>query len=442
MDINSIITRVAHEEQEPTFRQALAEFLESVLPHLIESGATAADIARLERLLIPERSISFKVVWENDAGEICVNRGYRVQFSSVLGPYKGGLRLDPSVNEDILKFLGFEQTFKNALTGLPLGGGKGGSDFDPKGKSDREIQRFCVAFMSELARHIGATTDVPAGDIGVGAREIGYLYGAYKRIVNRTDGTLTGKGVSYSGSHVRTEATGYGAIYFIQHVLATKDEQLPGKSVAISGSGNVATYAAHKAIANGAVVLTLSDRGGYLHAPEGLSAADIKNVIAHKAAGKALSDFTCASGTTYHTGTFWQTIAADIYIPAATQNEVAADDATAMAAQKPLLVAEAANMPLTLEAAAIIREAGIILAPSKAVNAGGVAVSGLEMAQNAGHRQWAAAEVDAALRDIMKHIHETCITYGANSDGEVDYIKGANIGGFTRVFKAMKELGW
>ncbi len=442
MDINSILTRATRDRQEPTFRQALQEFLEHVLPHLEATGGSVADLARLERLLIPERTVSFKVVWENDAGEVLVNRGCRVQFNSALGPYKGGLRFDASVNEDILKFLGFEQIFKNALTGLPLGGGKGGSDFDPKGKSDREIQRFCVAFMSELARHIGPTTDVPAGDIGVGSREIGYLYGAYKRIVNRSDGTLTGKGVAYNGSYVRTEATGYGAIYFIQHVLAVKGEQLVGKRVAVSGSGNVATYAAQKAVTEGAVVLTLSDRGGYLYAPEGLTDADIKNIIAHKAAGKALAEFVCAPGTTYHEGTFWQTLAADIYIPAATQNEVSATDAAAMATHKPLLVAEAANMPLTLEAAAVIREAGIVLAPSKAVNAGGVAVSGLEMAQNAGHRQWTAIEVDSALREIMQHIHETCVTYGTNAGGDIDYIKGANIGGFTRVFRAMKELGW
>lgn len=437
-----MLERVSNAEQEPTFRQALSEFLENVVPYLEGIGASPEDLARLERLLIPERSISFKVVWENDAGELCVNRGYRIQFNSALGPYKGGLRFDASVNEDILKFLGFEQTFKNALTGLPLGGGKGGSDFNPKGKSDREIQRFCVALMSELSRHIGPNTDVPAGDIGVGGREIGYLYGAYKRIANRTDGTLTGKGVSYNGSYVRTEATGYGAIYFIQHVLATVGEELAGKRVAISGSGNVATYAAAKAITEGAVVLTLSDRGGYLHAPVGLSESDIKNVIAHKVAGKALAEFACAPGTTYHAGTFWQSVAADIYIPAATQNEVDQADAAVMATHKPLLVAEAANMPLTLEAAACIREARIILAPSKAVNAGGVAVSGLEMAQNAGHRQWAAAEVDTALRGIMHHIHETCVCYGSDETGSVDYIKGANIGGFTRVFKAMKELGW
>lgn len=427
---------------ESVFKQTAAEFLESVLPYLTEIGASVEDYARLERLLFPERIVIFKVVWENDAGELMHNQGYRVQFNSVLGPYKGGLRFDASVNEDILKFLGFEQIFKNALTGLPLGGGKGGSDFDPRGKSDAEIRRFCNAFMTELVRHIGPQTDVPAGDMGVGTREIGYLYGAYKRLTNRTDGALTGKGVSYNGSHGRIEATGFGALYFIKHVLAKRGEELTGKRVAVSGSGNVALHVALKAVEEGAIVLTVSDRAGYLLAEEGLSLEIIHNIVGHKAAGKPLSEFICPEGIAYRVGTFWETVAADIYVPSATQNEVDDGAALSIAQHGALLVAEAANMPLTLEAVKKLSEAGVMVAPSKAVNAGGVAVSALEMTQNAGHDPWTIEEVDAELQLIMKRIHETCVHYGEREDGTVDYIKGANIGGFVRVFKAMRELGW
>lgn len=442
MTNNEILDRICIELSEPTYKQAVTEFLDSVLPYLEHVDASAEDWARLERLLIPERIVIFKVIWENDAGEKVHNRGYRVQFNAALGPYKGGLRFDGSVNEDILKFLGFEQIFKNSLTGLPLGGGKGGSDFEPKGKSDREVQRFCTAFMSELVRHIGPQTDVPAGDMGVGAREIGYLYGAYKRLTNRTDGALTGKGVSYNGSQGRIEATGFGTIYFIQEVLKHRNDTIAGKRVAISGSGNVALHAALRAAQEGATIVTLSDRGGYIVAEAGLSIETIEGIKAAKANELALSEMELPEGVAYHEGTCWETVPADIYIPSATQNEIDESAAHAIVGHGALMIAEASNMPLTLEALKVVTQAGIILAPSKAVNAGGVAVSGLEMTQNAGHDPWTMEEVDTELRSIMQHIHETCVMHGTGEDGSIDYVKGANIGGFVRVFQAMKELGW
>jgi len=440
--MHSDITRLTRTFQDqPLFRDAVTEFLESVLPYLETQGADAETLARLERLLEPERTISFKVVWEDDKGILHHNRGFRVQFNSVLGPYKGGLRFDPSVNEDVLKFLGFEQIFKNALTGLPLGGGKGGSDFDPKGKSDAEIRRFCVAFMSELARHIGPNTDVPAGDIGVGGREIGYMYGAYKRLQNLTNGTLSGKGVGYGGSYVRTEATGYGAVYFIQAMLIHANKEIRGMRAVISGSGNVATHVALKLLEDGAIPLTLSDREGYIHAHEGLSKEVILLVQEIKERQGTLSSLTLPLGCTYHAGTPWSAVAADMYIPSATQNEIALHDAEAIIAHGATLVAEAANMPTTLEGVNAFQKAGVLFGPAKAVNAGGVAVSGLEMAQNAGHIEWSAADVDLKLRTIMAKIHATCVEYGAGETG-VNYVKGANIGGFVRVFKAMTQLGW
>jgi glutamate dehydrogenase (NADP+) len=438
---HDLSTPTKYGKEQPLFTAAVTEFLESVLPYLGEHINDPAIRGRLERLLEPERFIAFKVVWEDDKGVLQHNRGYRVQFNSVLGPYKGGLRFDPSVSEDVLKFLGFEQIFKNALTGLPLGGGKGGSDFDPKGKSDAEIRRFCVAFMGELARHIGPNTDVPAGDIGVGGREIGYLYGAYKRLANRTDGTLTGKGVGYGGSYVRTEATGYGAVYFIHEMLEHAGKTLKDMRAIISGSGNVATHVALKLIDEGAVPLTLSDRAGYIHAPQGLSKETIRNVQALKEDQGTLAEFPLPDGVTYHEGTPWRTTAAQLYIPSATQHEIDVRDAEAMIANGAQLVAEAANMPTTLAAVALFQKAGVLFGPAKAVNAGGVAVSGLEMSQNASHAQWTVEEVDARLRHIMHHIHETCVRYGAVDRG-VNYVKGANIGGFVRVFDAMKRLGW
>lgn len=428
-------------EKHPLFKAAVTEFLGSVLPYLAAAGTGTEAYARLERLLEPERVISFKVVWEDDKGNLQHNRGYRVQFNAALGPYKGGLRFDPSVNVDVLKFLGFEQIFKNALTGLPLGGGKGGSNFDPKGKSDAEIRRFCVSFMQELARHIGPDTDVPAGDIGVGAREIGYLYGAYKKLQNRTDGALTGKGTGYGGSFIRTEATGYGIVYFTESVLEHAGKELTGTRAVISGSGNVATHVALKLLDEGAVPLTLSDREGYVYAEGGLSRELIEEIQKLKERHGALHELALPSGVAYHQGTPWATIAADVYFPSATQHEINGTDAEAIIAHTPLAVIEGANMPTTLEATERFQKAGIIFVPGKAANAGGVAVSGLEMAQNAGHVQWPAEEVDARLRDIMKRIHQTCVRYGAE-DGSIDYVRGANIGGFVRVFEAMKSLGW
>lgn len=443
MDIETTIGRLKEKySHQPHFIQAVDELLESVIPYLAEQGATEDDWRRLERMLEPERTISFKVVWENDKGNFLVNTGYRVQFNSALGPYKGGLRFDPSVSEDVLKFLAFEQIFKNSLTGLPLGGGKGGSDFNPKGKSDSEIRRFSIAFMTELSKHIGSNTDIPAGDIGVGGREIGYMYGAYKRISNRTDGVLTGKGVSYNGSLVRTEATGFGVVYFVQQALSHIGKELKDHTVAISGSGNVALHTAEKCIMEGARVLTLSDRGGYLYCEQGFGAETVTLIRQHKATGGALSELEIPAEAEYRPGSLWQAVAADMYIPCATQNELSEKDARAIADRGALMVAEGANMPLTAEAIEVVQKAGIIFLPAKAVNAGGVAVSGLEMSQNAGHRPWSWSEVEGALMEIMKHIHETCVEYGTQPDGSVDYVKGANIGGFIRVFKSMKELGW
>lgn len=433
-----IINNYAHR---PLFQAVLTEFFASVIPYLEAHGATEEDYARLERLTIPERSIEFKVVWEDDRGNLQHNIGYRVQFNSALGPYKGGLRFDPSVTEDVLTFLGFEQIFKNALTGLPLGGGKGGSDFDPKGKSDKEIWRFCVAFMTELSRHIGAETDVPAGDMGVGGREIGYLYGTYKKLMNRTDGTLTGKGTGYGGSFIRTEATGYGAVYFVKEMLAHEGKDIKGMRGVISGSGNVATHVAEKMIHEGVVPLTLSDREGYIYSATGLTQEIIDTVKTLKKGQGSLKDIKRENGLEYHEGKPWRTVKAEIFVPSATQHEIDTEDAEAMVGNGAVLVAEAANMPSTLEAVEVFRKNRILFGPAKAVNAGGVAVSGLEMSQNAQHLQWTSEEVDAKLREVMKHIHRTCVKYGTQ-EKNVDYVQGANIGGFVRVFDAMKQLYW
>ncbi len=427
-------------DHQPLFRDAVVELLESVLPFLESQNATEEEYARLFRLLTPERFISFKVIWEDDNGRLQMNLGYRVQFNSALGPYKGGLRFDPSVTEDVLKFLGFEQIFKNALTGLPLGAGKGGSDFDPKGKSDKEIWRFCSAFMTELSRHIGAETDVPAGDIGVGGREIGYLYGMYKRLQNKTDGTLTGKGVGYGGSHIRTEATGYGAVYFVSAMLKEHQKELRGMRVVLSGSGNVATHVAEKLFHEGALPITLSDREGYVYGENGLPAELIEGIKILKEHHGSLRELSLPQGVTYHTGSVWG-VRADIYMPCATQHEIDESDARLIVGNGALLVAEGANMPTTLSATKLFKEAGVLFGPAKAVNAGGVAVSGLEMSQNAGRIQWSREEVDGRLRDIMSRIHTVCVQYG-QQDGRIDYVKGANMGGFVRVFEAMKSLGW
>ncbi len=442
MDVTSLLERLNAEFPHGELtHDAFREFLQSVVPYLSSKQAGQEDFERLIRLSIPERMITFRVTWEDDKGVMRTNLGYRVQYSSVLGPYKGGLRFDPSVTPDVLTFLGFEQTFKNALTGLPLGGGKGGSDFDPKGKSDAEVRRFCVAFIQALAPYIGAETDVPAGDIGVGGREIGYMYGAYKKLVNRTDGTLTGKGVGYGGSYIRTEATGYGAVYFIEAMLAHASKSIVGARALISGSGNVATHVAEKLIQVGALPLTLSDRGGYILAESGLTREVVDAVKELKDRDGKLKDLVLPSGVTYHEGKVWGAHDAELITPSATQHELGKEDAEALVKRGAVLVAEAANMPCTLEAVDFFTEKGILFGPAKAVNAGGVAVSGLEMRQNASHAQWPGETVDSELHAIMRHIHEVCVQYGTEGD-TVDYVKGANIGGFVRVFDAMQKLGY
>ncbi len=424
---------------QPTFLQAVDEVLVSLSPYLESVGATEADYARLGRLLSPERVVSFKVLWSDDAGTLQHNIGYRIQFSSALGPYKGGLRFDASVTEDVLKFLGFEQIFKNALTGLPLGGGKGGSDFNPKGKSDNEIRSFCRAFMTELYRHIGIDVDVPAGDMGVGGREIGYMYGMYKQIVGTSEGVLTGKDPLIGGSLGRTEATGHGAVYFAEAMLRVGGKHLAGMTAVVSGAGNVAEHTARMLIEKGAIVMTLSDRGGYIYKPMGLTHADIDATMVHKAMGDDLATLAL-EGITYHAGSPWKAVVAEAYFPCATQNEIGAEDAQVIAVHAKLVV-EGANMPLTNEAIAVLHDAHIPHAPGKASNAGGVAVSGLEMAQNAGHYPWSRERVEDELIAIMNRIHDLCKSEGQTEWG-IDYVKGANIAGAKRVLGAMAKLGW
>ena len=433
--LERINTTYAHQ---PTFLQAVEELLASIQPYLDSISATESDYRLIERLLIPERIISFRVDWVDDAGVMNSNTAYRVQYNSALGPYKGGLRFDPSVNEDILKFLGFEQIFKNALTGLRLGAGKGGSDFNPKGKSDNEIRSFCRAFMLKLYQHIGIERDVPAGDIGVGGREIGYLYGMYKEITNDNEGVLTGKDPLLGGSLGRTEATGYGAVYFAEAMATHHSLLMAGMSAVVSGSGNVAEYAARKLIEKDVRVLTLSDRSGYLYKDSGFTSEEIDEIVTVKKSGQGLEAVSIAEAT-YHEGKPW-TVAADLYFPCATQNELNETDARAIAAHAKLVV-EGANMPLTKGAVKVLREAMIPFAPGKAANAGGVAVSGLEMAQHAGHYAWTRDAVDAELCKIMNSIHDQVVEAG-QSEGGVNYVNGANIAGFKRVYEAMKKLGW
>ncbi|MFM2339932.1 MAG: hypothetical protein RLZZ360_568 [Candidatus Parcubacteria bacterium] len=436
---NDIVAELsARYPHQPTFLQAVAEVVTTLEPYFKSVGATSDDYARLLRLAIPERIITFKVLWTNDRGAIEHNIGYRVQFNSALGPYKGGLRFDPSVNEDILKFLGFEQIFKNALTGLPLGGGKGGSDFNPKGRSESEIRSFCRAFMIELHHHIGIELDVPAGDMGVGGREIGYMMGMYKELTHRSEGAMTGKDLLIGGSYGRTAATGHGVVYFARAMLRETEKTLVGLRSVVSGSGNVAEHTARKLVEEGALVLTLSDRTGYLYKEAGLTVSDIDAIMAHKATDANLDSITIA-GATFTLGTPWQSVAADGYFPCATQNEVSVEDAKVMAGHAKLVV-EGANMPLSNEAVAVLHDAHIAHAPGKASNAGGVAVSGLEMAQNASHYPWTAADVEEKLVAIMERIHELCRESGREEWG-IDYVKGANIAGAKRVLAAMKVLG-
>ncbi|MEM0999505.1 MAG: NADP-specific glutamate dehydrogenase, partial [Bacteroidota bacterium] len=414
---------------EPEFFQAVEEVAEAVIP-FIEENPRYKSAKILERIVEPERVISFRVPWIDDNGDPQVNRGFRVQFNSAIGPYKGGLRFHPSVNLSILKFLGFEQVFKNALTTLPMGGGKGGSDFNPKGRSDNEVMRFCQSFMTELARHIGPNTDVPAGDIGVGGREIGYLFGQYKRLRNEFTGVLTGKKPNWGGSLMRPEATGYGNVYFASEMLATRGESFAGKTVTISGSGNVAQYACEKSIELGAKVVTLSDSGGFIHDPDGIDAEklawvkDLKNVRR----GRIKEYVTQYPGATFLEKARPWSIACDIALPCATQNELNGEEAALLLKNGCTCVSEGANMPCTPEAIAHFLEAKILFAPGKAANAGGVATSGLEMSQNSLRLAWTSEEVDSRLKGIMQSIHTACVKYGTEGDF-VNYVKGANLAG-------------
>ncbi|MDP2687894.1 MAG: NADP-specific glutamate dehydrogenase [Aequorivita sp.] len=427
---------------EPEFLQAVTEVAETVIP-FIEQNEKYANKKLLERMVEPERTILFRVPWTDDKGEIHVNKGYRIQFNSAIGPYKGGLRFHPSVNLSILKFLGFEQTFKNSLTTLPMGGGKGGSNFDPKGKSDAEIMRFCQSFMTELSKYIGADTDVPAGDIGVGGREIGYLFGQYKRLRNEFTGVLTGKGRSYGGSLIRPEATGYGNVYFAKNMLATKGESFKGKTVVVSGSGNVAQYAAEKAMEFGGKVVTFSDSAGYIYDSEGINQEKLAFVMELKNEKRGrISEYTKKyTGAKYVEGKRPWEVKCDIALPCATQNELNGEEAKMLLKNGCMCVGEGANMPCTPEAITEFQKAKILFSPGKASNAGGVATSGLEMSQNSLRLSWTAAEVDEKLHGIMNDIHAACVQYGKDGDGYVDYVKGANIAGFVKVADAMLAQG-
>jgi glutamate dehydrogenase (NADP+) len=437
--MNSVRSKNSHETE---FLQAVQEVAEAVIPFM-EENPKYKTFKILDRIVEPERTILFRVPWLDDKGEIQVNKGYRVEFNSAIGPYKGGLRFHPSVNLSILKFLGFEQTFKNSLTTLPMGGGKGGSDFDPKGKSDNEVMKFCQSFMTELCRHIGPDTDVPAGDIGVGGREIGYMFGQYKRIRNEFTGVLTGKGRNWGGSLIRPEATGYGTVYFAKEMLATKNDSFKGKIVAVSGSGNVAQYATEKATQLGAKVVTLSDSEGYIYDSEGITAEKLAFVMELKNVKRGrISEYA----KKYPSAKFvagkrpWE-VKVDIALPCATQNELNEAEAKSLIANGVKCVAEGANMPSTPEAITAFQTAKVQFAPGKASNAGGVATSGLEMSQNSLRLSWAAEEVDSKLHGIMVSIHNACVQYGKEADGTIDYVKGANIAGFVKVADSMIDQG-
>lgn len=432
----------ARNGHEPEFIQAVQEVAETVIPYIAKHDIYNGKNILL-RMVEPERLISFRVAWVDDEGEIHVNRGYRIQMNSAIGPYKGGLRFHPTVNASVLKFLAFEQVFKNSLTTLPMGGGKGGSDFDPKGKSDDEVMRFCHAFMTELCRHIGPNTDVPAGDIGVGAREIGFLFGMYKKIRNEFTGVLTGKGLSWGGSLIRPEATGYGTVYFADSMLKTQGKSFEGKKVVISGSGNVAQYAAEKVLQLGGKVLTLSDSGGYIYDKDGINEEKLAYVMDLKNNRRGrISDYVAKyPSAEFHKGeTPWK-VACDIALPCATQNELNGDDAAVLIKNGCIAVAEGANMPSTPEAIHAFHDAKILFAPGKASNAGGVATSGLEMSQNSLRISWTREEVDQRLKGIMSDIHDACIAYGKEDNGYCNYVKGANIAGFVKVADAMLAQG-
>ncbi len=424
---------------EPEFIQAATEVLTSLEP-VINAEPKYQENGILERITEPERQIIFRVPWVDDNGKVRVNRGFRVQFNSAIGPYKGGLRLHPSVNLGVIKFLGFEQIFKNSLTGLPIGGGKGGSDFDPKGKSDREVMAFCQSFMTELFRHIGADTDVPAGDIGTGAREIGYMFGQYKRLKNCFEGVLTGKGLNYGGSLARTEATGYGLLYFTSAMLKKNGHNLEGKTVVISGAGNVAIYAAEKAYQLGAKPVTMSDSTGWVYDPEGIDLAAIKEIKEVKR--QRLSEYkNYRPGSEYHEGRGVWTVKCDVALPCATQNELQLEDAKELIKNGVIAVAEGANMPTTLEATEALQQAGVLFAPGKAANAGGVATSALEMSQNSQRLSWTFQEVDAKLKGIMENIFANADAAAEKYGHQKNYVVGANIAGFVKVADAMIAQG-
>ncbi len=433
---------VARNPGEPEFHQAVHEVATSVLP-VVDSTPVYRQLKIFERLVEPERVIIFRVAWVDDQGAVQVNRGYRIQMNSAIGPYKGGLRFHPSVTLSVLKFLAFEQIFKNSLTTLPMGGGKGGSDFNPKGKSDQEVMRFCQAFMTELFRHIGAETDVPAGDIGVGGREIGFLFGQYRKLTNCYNGVLTGKGINWGGSPVRPEATGYGCVYFAQEMLATRNDSMEGKRVLLSGSGNAAQYTAEKCLALGAKVVTMSDSDGTIVDQDGINAEKLAWVMHLKNVkrGRIREYAQKFKGAEYLEGKRPWAVPCDAAFPCATQNELEGEDAKTLVANGCSLVGEAANMPCTPEAVDLFLEKKLLFAPGKAANAGGVATSGLEMTQNAMHLTWTHQEVDDRLKLIMKSIHSSCVEHGRESPTYVDYVKGANVAGFIKVAEAMVDQG-
>jgi len=424
---------------EPEFHQAVYEVAANIIPYIADKPIYQ-EMQILERMAEPDRTIIFRVCWEDDKGNIRVNRGYRIQFNNSIGPYKGGIRFHPSVTMSVLKFLGFEQTFKNSLTGLPMGGGKGGADFNPKGKSDNEVMRFCQSFMTELQRHIGENTDVPAGDIGVGAREIGYMFGQYKRLTNKFVGVLTGKGLEFGGSLIRTEATGYGTVYMMQNMLERVGDSVEGKSAVISGSGNVATYAAEKIRQLGGKVLTMSDSSGFIHDPAGIDEEKLAYIVDLKQVRRGrISEYAEKYGVAFSEGRPWG-VSCDLAFPCATQNEVSGEEAVTLIKNGCMGVAEGANMPTVQGGIDAYIKSKILFAPSKAANAGGVAVSGLEMSQNSARISWKEEELQDLLRGIMKDIHDQCVEYGSEGD-YVNYLKGANIAGFRKVADAMLAYG-
>ena len=426
---------------ETEFHQAVQEVAATILPYIADKPEYKSNMI-LERMTEPDRVISFRVTWQDDDGNVRVNRGHRVQFNNSIGPYKGGIRFHPSVTLSVLKFLGFEQTFKNSLTQLPMGGGKGGADFNPKGKSDAEIMRFCQAFMTELSKYIGPDIDVPAGDIGVGGREIGFMFGQYKRMTNRFNGVLTGKGREFGGSLMRPEATGYGAVYMLEDMLHTRGQEIDGKKAVISGSGNVATHAAEKIIHRGGTVLTLSDSGGFIYDKDGITLERLQWIkdLKEKHRGRISEYVDEFKGAEFHEGRPWG-VECDVALPCATQNEINESEAETLVKNGCMAVSEGANMPTTIEGINKYQAAKILYGPSKAANAGGVATSGLEMSQNAAHISWKEDELSKLLRDIMSNIHAACEEYGKESDGYIDYMKGANIAGFRKVADAMLAFG-